>query len=30
MATITLDERVAALEAEVARIKQERVIGLPI
>jgi hypothetical protein len=29
MAMVTLEERVAALEAEVARLKQERTIDLP-
>ena len=29
MAMVTLEERVAALEAEVARLKQERTIEMP-
>ena len=29
MASITLEERVAALEAEVARLKQERAVEMP-
>ena len=29
MARVTLEERVAALEAEVARLKQERTVEMP-